>query len=124
MALPMPSQDEHLPDRIEASVPQAGLELQRRLFQALIEKADHELVLRRRHGKANAGIQRKGTRPFTFKTVFGAVTVRRSRILHKADGTVEVPSAVAWETSHQRMITRNLRDAACDRMDERSTRQS
>ena len=78
----MPSQDEHLPDQIEAFVHQAGLEAQRRLFQVLIEKADHELVLQQRHGKAGAGIQRRGTRPFTFKTTFGEVTVQRSRISH------------------------------------------
>src|SRR4051812_5328753 len=124
MSLPMPLQDEHLPDRIEAHVHQAGLQLQRQLFRVLIEKADHELVLQQRHGKADAGIQRKGTRPFSFKTTFGAVTVERSRILHKDDGTIEVPSAVAWGTSHQSMITRNLRDAACDQMGDRSTRQS
>jgi hypothetical protein len=123
ISLPMPPQDEHLPDQIEAHVHQAGLELQRRLFQVLIEKADHELVLQQRHGRANAGIQRKGTRPFTFKTIFGEVTVQRSRILHKAEGTIEVPAAVAWETSHQLMITRNLRDAVCDRMGDQSTRQ-
>ena len=75
MTLPLPDQDEHLPDQIEAYVHQAGLELQRRLFQALIEKADQELVLQQRHGKAGAGIQRRGTRPFTFKTIFGEVTV-------------------------------------------------
>src|SRR5215208_6688428 len=104
MSLPLPHQDEHLPDQIEAYVHQAGLELQRRLFQVLIEKADHELVLQQRHGRGGAGIQRRGTRPFTFKTTFGEVTVRRSRILHKQDGTIEVPSAVAWDTSHQAMI--------------------
>ena len=124
MSLPIPPQDEHLPDQIEAHVHQAGLELQRRLFQVLIEKADHELVLQQRHGKAGAGIQRKGTRPFTFKTVFGEVKVERSRILHKHDGTMEVPSAVAWNTSHQLMITRNLRDAVCDQMSDQSTRKS
>src|SRR3954471_21141440 len=124
MTLPMPHQDEHLPDRIEAFVHQAGLEVQRRLFRSLIEKADHELVLQKRRGKDNAGIQRKGTRPFTFKTTFGEVTVERSRILHKRDGTIEIPSAVAWETSHQSMITRNLRDAACDQMGEQSMRRS
>ena len=101
MTLPMPHQDEHLPDQIEAYVHQAGLEVQRRLFQVLIEKADQELVLQQRHGKGGAGIQRRGTRPFTFKTTFGEVTVQRSRILHKQDGTIEVPSAVAWNTSHQ-----------------------
>jgi hypothetical protein len=124
MALPMPDQDKHLPDQIEAFAHQAGLEAQRRLFGALIEKADQELVLQRRHGKANAGIQQKGTRPFTFKTIFGEVTVRRSRILHKHDGTIEVPSAVAWKTSHQLMITRNLRDAVCDQMSDQSARKS
>ena len=124
MTLPLPKQDEHLPDQIEAHVHQAGLELQRRLFQVLIEKADHELVLQQRHGKANAGIQRRGTRPFTFKTIFGEVTVRRSRILHKKEGTTEVPSAVAWKTSHQHMITGNLRDAVCDQMGDQSARES
>jgi Uncharacterised protein family (UPF0236) len=124
MILPMPPQDEHLPDQIEAHVHQAGLELQRRLFRVLIEKADHELVLEQRHGKAGAGIQRRGTRPFTFKTLFGEVTVDRSRILHKHDGTMEVPSAVAWNTSHQLMITHNLRDAVCDQMSDQSARKS
>ena len=99
MSLPVPSQDEHLPDQIEAFVHQAGLQIQRRLFRALIEKADQELVLQNRRGKAGAGIRRRGTRPFTFKTTFGEVTVQRSRISHKHDGTIEVPSARAWETS-------------------------
>jgi hypothetical protein len=121
MSLPIPHQDQHLPDHIEACVHQAGLELQRLLFQVLVEKADHELVLQQRHGKAEAGIQRRGTRPFTFKTTFGAVTVQRSRILHKKDGTIEVPSAVAWNTPHQTMITENLRDAVCDQMREHSS---
>jgi hypothetical protein len=124
MSLPMPTQDEHLPDQIEAHVHQVGLELQRRLFRVLIEKADHELVLQRRHGKAGAGIQRKGTRPFTFKTIFGEVTVQRSRILHKHDATMELPSAVAWNTSHQLHITQNLRDAVCDQMGDQSARES
>jgi hypothetical protein len=124
MSLPMPPQDEHLPDQIEAFVHQAGLEFQRRLFQVLIEKADQELVLQQRYGKGGAGIQRRGTRPFTFKTIFGEVTVERSRILHKGDGTTAVPSAVAWDTSHQLMITQNLRDAVCDQMSDQSAGES
>jgi hypothetical protein len=124
MSLPIPPQDEHLPDRIEAHVHRAGLELQRRLFRILIEKADHELVLQRRHGRGGCGIQRRGTRPFTFKTIFGEVTVHRSRILHKKDGSTEVPSAAAWDTSHQLMITGNLRDAVCDQMGDQSARES
>ena len=124
MTLPMPNQDEHRPDQIEAAVHQVGLEVPRRLFRVLIEKADQELVLQQRHGKGDAGIQRRGTRPFTFKTIFGEVPVPRSRILHKQDGSMEVPSAVAWNTSHQRMITQNLRDAVCDPMGARSAGKS
>jgi hypothetical protein len=124
ISLPMPAQDGHLPDQIEADVHQAGLEVQRRLFQVLIEKADQELVLEQRHGKAGAGIQRRGTRPFTFKTIFGEVTVQRSRISHHHDGTIEIPSATAWNTSHQLAITQNLRDAVCDQMSEQSAAKS
>ncbi len=124
MTLPMPHQDEHLPDQIEAFVHQAGLETQRQLFKVLIEKADQELVLRQRHGKGNAGIQRRGTRTFTFKTIFGEVTVERSRISHKQDGSIEVPAAVAWNTSYQLMITQDLRDAVCDQMSDQSVSKS
>jgi len=63
LSLPMPQQDEHLPDQIEAYVHQAGLEVQRQLFRVLIEKADQELVLQRRQGKGGAGIQRRGHDP-------------------------------------------------------------
>jgi hypothetical protein len=124
MRLPLPDQDEHLPDQIEAFVHHAGLEVQRQLFRSLIEKADQELVLQRRQGKGGDGIQRRGTRPFTFKTIFGEVTVQRARIRHNRDGSMEVPSAAAWDTSHQLMITRNLRDAVCDQMSDQSARES
>ena len=124
MTLPMPHQDDHLPDEIEVYVRQAGLEIERRLFQVLIEKADQELVLQHRHGKGDAGIQLRGTRPFTFKTTIGEVTVKRSRIEHKKDGTTEVPSASAWNTSHQLHITQNLRDAVCDQMSDQSAGKS
>src|SRR5215210_5603639 len=124
LTVPIPDQDEHLPDQIEAFVHQAGLEVQRRLFQVLIEKADQELVLQRRHGKGGGGIQRRGTRPFTFKTTFGEVTVNRSRISHNHDGTVETPSARTWETPHQLAITGNLRDAVCDQMSDQSAGKS
>jgi hypothetical protein len=120
LSLPMPQQDEHLPDHIEAYVHQVGLEAQRRLFKALIEKADRELVLQHRQGKGGAGIRCRGTRPFTFKTIFGEVTVERSRISHNLDGTIEIPSATTWNTSHQLAITENLRDSVCDQMSDRS----
>ena len=124
IGLPIPPQDEHLPDLIEACVHQAGLEFQRKLYQVLMETADKDLVLQRRHGKGGAGIQRRGTRPHTFKTTFGEVTVQRSRICHNHDGTMEVPSAIAWNTSHQLTITQNLRDAVCDQMSDQSAGKS
>jgi hypothetical protein len=124
MTLPMPDQDEHLPDRIEAYVHHAGLEVQRRLFRALIEKADQELILQRRHGKGGDGIQCRGTRPDTFKATVGEVTVRRIRIRHNRDGAMEIPSATAWGTPHQLAITRNLRDAVCDQMADQSAGKS
>jgi hypothetical protein len=124
MTVPLPDQDEHLPDQIEAFVHQAGLEVQRRLFQVLIEKADQELVLQQRHGKGGDGIQRRGTRPFTFKTTFGEVTVERSRIRHNHEGMMETPSARAWDTPHQLAITQNLRDAVCDQMSDQSAGRS
>jgi hypothetical protein len=124
MTLPIPDQDPHLPDQVEAFVHQAGLEVQRRLFRALIEKADQELILLRRHGKGGDGIQRRGTRPYTFKTTFGEVTVERVRIRHNRDGSIETPAAQAWNTSHQLASTQNLRDAVCDRMSDQSARES
>ena len=120
ITMPMPDQYEHLPDILEGAVHTAGLEVQRQLFRALIEKADCELVLNLRDGKAGEGIQRRGTRPFTFKTIFGSVTVQRCRISHRQDGSIEIPSARAWGTSHQLAITGNLRDAVCDQMGEHS----
>src|SRR3954463_5341491 len=114
LELPMPKQDAELPKCLEAGIEQGGQALKRRLFRQAIEQADAELVLALRRGKQGQGITCRGTTPFTFKTVFGTVRVRRRRIEHKADGTTEVPSAHAWKTPHQVAITPGLRDAACD----------
>jgi hypothetical protein len=116
LSFPLPPQDEHLPAAIEAHVHHAGLQVQRALFRALVEHADRQLVLARRGGKDGRGIQLRGTRPFTFKTRFGTVEVRRTRITHRGDGSGEVPSATAWGTAHRCAITRGLREALCDQM--------
>ena len=123
MSLPVPPRTSTSPTRSRRSSIRPASDPAPAL-PALIEKADQELVLQNRRGKAGAGIQRRGTRPFTFKTTFGEVTVQRSRISHKHDGTIEVPSARAWETSHQLHITRNLRDAVCDQFSDRSAGES
>jgi hypothetical protein len=114
LELTMPAQDADLPRRLEAGIECGGQMLKRRLFQQAVEQADAELLLAKRHGKRGQGITCRGTTPFTFKTVFGTVKVRRRRIEHKADGTTEVPSAHAWQTPRQVALTAGLRDAACD----------
>src|SRR3954463_4719098 len=114
LELPMPEQDADLPGRLEAGIERGGQVLKRRLFQRAVEQADSELILAKRHGKRGQGITCRGTTPLTFKTVFGTVKVRRRRIAHKADGTTEVPSAHAWRTPRQVVLTAGLRQAACD----------
>ena len=116
LELPLPEQDADLPGRLEAGIERGGQILKRRLFQHAVERADAELILARRHGKDGRGITCRGTTPFTFKTVFGTVRVRRRRIEHQADGTTEVPAAHAWQTPRQVAITSGLRHAACDGM--------
>jgi hypothetical protein len=116
VAFPMPAQDPHLPHRIEAHVRAAGLEAQRCLFRALMEQADHQVVLGIRDGDRGQGIQLRGTRPYTFVTPFGTVTIARTRVRHRADGRAETPSHTAWDTPQQVCLTRGLRDAICDEM--------
>jgi hypothetical protein len=114
LELPMPRQDAELPGCLEAGIERGGQVLKRRLFQHAVEQADTELILARRHGREGQGISCRGTAPYTFKTVFGTVTVRRRRIEHRADGGTEVPAAHAWQTPRQVAITPGLRQAACD----------
>src|SRR4051794_35611156 len=82
LELPMPAHDADLPKHLEARIERGGQVLKRRLFQYAIELADAELILVRRHGKQGQGIICRGTTPFTFKTVFGTVRVRRRRLEH------------------------------------------
>ena len=79
LELPLPDQDAELPGRLEAGIERGGQILKRRLFQQAVEQADAELILARRHGKDGRGITCRGTAPYTFKTVFGTVRVRRRR---------------------------------------------
>jgi hypothetical protein len=124
LELPMPEHDADLPGCLEAGIECGGQMLKRRLFRHAIEQADAELLVARRHGKQGRGITCRGTTPFTFKTVFGTVKVRRRRIEHKADGTTEVPSAHAWQTPRQVALTPGLKEAACDGLLRDSARQA
>jgi hypothetical protein len=116
LELPMPEHDADLPGRLEAGIERGGQVIKRRLFRHVVEHADADLISAHRGGKQSQGVVCRGTTPFTFKTVFGTVRVRRRRVAHKADGTTEVPSAHAWETPRQVALTPGLRHAACDGM--------
>jgi hypothetical protein len=110
--LPLPAQNEHLPANLERAVDDAGQRLKRLLFQQALQHADLQLLLRCLRGKHGLHCRRRGYAPYTFKTVFGTVNVRRVRLQDKDSGVTEVPSAAAWETPQQVCITQGLRHAA------------
>ncbi len=124
LELSMPRQDERLPWEVEQAVEDAGQQFKRWVYQQLMEKLDAELLLATRQGKDGQGVVCRGRRQMTFKTIFGTVHVGRRRILQKADGLLEVPSAKAWGTPQQVTITQGLQDAVCDAMLQESSRKS
>jgi hypothetical protein len=112
--LPLPAQNEHLPATLERAVDDAGQRLKRLLFQQVLQQADLELLLRHLRGKGAETFRRRGRVAYTFKTVFGTVKVRRSRLENKDTGATHQPAALAWQTPQQVCITQGLRHAACD----------
>jgi len=113
---------ETTPDAVEQSVEEAGQAVKRVLFRSLMEQANREEVLRNRAGKEGQGIQCRGCRPYTFRTVFGSVEIQRSRISHRADDRYAFPSETAWDLPAREYVTRGLRDLACDEMMDRPLR--
>jgi hypothetical protein len=112
--LPLPAQDDRLPQTLERAVDDAGQRLKRLLYQHALEQADLQLLLRCLRGKAGQSGRRRGCVPYTFKTVFGTVKIRRARLQDKDTGVTHVPAARAWQTPQQVCITAGLRHAAGD----------
>ena len=112
--LPLPAQDEHLPATLERAVEDAGQRLKRLLLGQALEHADLQLLLRHTAGKRGNKVRRRGSAPYTFKTVFGTVKVRRSRLQDKKTGVTHQPAALAWQTPQQVCITAGLRHATED----------
>src|SRR3954463_16715253 len=75
--LPLPAQDEHLPATLERAVEDAGQRLKRLLFQQALAQADRQLLLRQLRGQHGETCRRRDGVPYTCKTVFGTVQVRR-----------------------------------------------
>lgn len=124
LSVEMSEEREQVPDELEEEVEQTGQELKRLLYRLLLERADQHEVLRVREGKRGQGIQQRGTRPLSFHTRFGLVPVERKRIMHRADGSTEVPSAKAWNTPQHDDLTRGLRHAVCDELQDRTVRRT
>ncbi len=114
--LPLPAQDERLPAALERAVDDAGQRLKRLLFQQALEQADLRLALRCLRGKRSRRLRRRGRAGYTFKTVFGTVRVRRSRLEDQDTGATHQPAAQAWQTPQQVCVTTGLRHAAADAM--------
>jgi hypothetical protein len=112
--LPLPVQDEHLPATLERAVEEAGQRLKRLLYQQALEHADLQLVLRHLRGKKGLQWRRRGTAGLTFKTVFGTVRVRRTRLQDKDSEVTHLPAADAWQTPQQVCLTAGLRQATAD----------
>ena len=124
LSVQMSEEGEDVPDELEEDVEQTGQELKRLIYRMLAERADQEEVLRMRDGKEGQGIQQRGTRPLSFHTRFGSVSVERKRVMHRADGSTEVPSAKAWKAPQHDYMTRGLRHAVCDELRDRTVRRA
>ena len=102
ISLPMPRQDEHLPDQIAGgrSIRPVSLEVQRRLFQVLIaERPIKETRCSSTCTAKPALASMPGDMTFHLQNHLREATVERSRISHNQDGTIEIPSATVWNTS-------------------------
>lgn len=108
--LPMPQQDRYLPNKIEATLEEAGQAIKRELYKSALEKADECLVEAHRQ---TTEFNRIGKKSYTIKAVFGQVNVDRTRTRNK-EGKARILSQHAWETPRQIYITKGLKSAICD----------
>lgn len=107
----MPSQNEHLTDRLEEVSEESGQDFKRKMFRVLVERADYELI---EEMAKQEQFKRIGRKRYTIKARFGTVRVKRIRIKYKLNGITEIPAARAWHTPKQAMITQGLKNAICD----------
>ena len=105
-----PEQTPQLPSELEASVEQSGQQYKREVFQWLVEHADRELIANKEHEEQ---FTRYDSKPYIFRTLFGTVAVKRTRV-KRDNGRTEIPSHQIWKTPQKAMITSGLRAAVCD----------
>jgi hypothetical protein len=105
-----PEQTPQLPAQLEASIEQSGQQYKRGVFQWLVEHADRELIANKEREEQ---FTRYDNKPYSFKTLFGTVAVKRARVKFD-NGRTEIPSHKIWKTPQKAMITAGLRAAVCD----------
>jgi hypothetical protein len=103
-------QTPQLPNELERNVEVAAQQYMKGLFKFLIEHADDELVIEKEMVEE---LKRYDKKPYTFRTKFGSVAVKRNRVIYD-NGRTEVVSAHRWKSPKNIFITRGLRSAVCD----------
>ena len=110
------------PDQVQREVQQMGQAVKRQVYGEVLQAVDRQIVAQWQ--LANAALQKRGTRAFTFVTPFGVVPIQRTRLYNRQDACWHVPSAVVWHTPQQRCIVEGLREAVCEEMSSLSVRKS
>jgi len=99
-------------DQIEKQIEQIGQQIKRELCQTTLERADERNVQLLQ--KTQPHLHKNGKSPFTIVTKFGEVPLKRQRLRNAKSGTTITPSAILWQTSQHRHLTRQTIEAACD----------
>jgi len=108
--LAISDQDNEL-DQIEKQIDQIGQQIKRDLCRTTLETADErnsQLVQ-----KIQPTMIKNGKPPFTIVATFGEVKLKRQRLRNRLTGKTMTPSAILWQTSQNRHITRQTIEAAC-----------
>lgn len=98
-------------DHIEQHIEQLGQQFKRILCRETLETADENIA--RLFRLAQPRLRKNGKPEFTIITRFGRILMKRQRMLDPQTGKTMTPSAIAWETSQNSHVTRQVIDAAC-----------
>ena len=98
-------------DQIETQIEQIGQQLKRDLCRQTLETADERNIQILQ--KTQSQLIKNGKPPFTIVTKFGEVKLKRQQLRNTQTGTTMIPSAILWQTSQHRHITRQVTEAVC-----------
>jgi hypothetical protein len=99
-------------DHIESQIEHAGQEFKRQTSAVALEAADQQVS--QLFQQTQSHLIKNGTPSFTIVARFGEVKIKRQRLRHTQTGKSFTPSAILWQTSKRRHITKAVREAACD----------